>query len=61
MSKPSEQDSKLIEVYRRLSQLDEKTQAHISKKFYHGKRPWQLRTDSAPRRSRKQSTDREQE
>lgn len=60
MPKPLQQDPKLLEVYRRLSQLDEETQAHISQKFYHGKRPWQPRTEPAPRRGTKPA-DKEQE
>lgn len=30
----------LSQTYRRLSALDEATQAHIAEKYYGGKRPW---------------------
>lgn len=43
-----------LEIYKRLSQLDEETQQRISQKYYHGTRPW-LKATGQPRRKRKKS------
>ena len=35
-----DKSNSMIQVQNRLSELDEKTQEHISQKYYSGKRPW---------------------
>ena len=46
-------DQTQFKIYSRLAQLDEETQEHISRKYYHGTRPWQMRDKGETRRRRK--------
>ena len=40
-----------LQIYERLSQLDEETQERISQKYYHGTRPWNKKR-TRPRKRR---------
>ena len=40
-----------LQIYERLSQLDEETQERISQKYYHGTRPW-TKKGTRPRKRR---------
>ena len=40
-----------LQIYERLSQLDEETQERISQKYYHGTRPWNKK-GTRPRKRR---------
>lgn len=53
MKTTADRQSQELRVYQRLASLDEETQEHISRKYYHGTRPWQMRDKGETRRRRK--------
>ena len=42
-----------LQIYERLSQLDEETQERISQKYYHGARPWNKKGNASAQTTRK--------
>ena len=48
-------------IYERLAQLDEETQERISRKYYHGTRPWLPRKEGTAARRRRRKAGQTQE